>query len=305
MGMPVNTIINGDCLVDLDRVPDGSIDLVITDPPYGAGLDFANDALPLPDLLVFTEKWARKIVPKIKPTGSFYCFINGEKLGYFQSIIDKYLVFRRIVVWQFEGFFNGFHKNYDNRSEFVLFYTRGDDYTFHEMKEPPTRSMVERWGPYADENGDVPFSALTPSMRVRQKKKNYDRNPTNVTRGAYQGTVIEEYVGNTIKIGGKWHVIYPMDSWQSNVIFMKRARFKDHPAQKPEPLIEKFISISSNEGDVVLDPFAGSGTICAVAKKLRRKYVGIEIDPGFHTTAMSRAGSIHVTRRIDDFLKQP
>lgn len=79
--------------------------------------------------------------------------------------------------------------------------------------------------------------------------------------------MIEAFIGNTIKIGGKWHVIYPMDWWQSNIIYMKRARFKDHPTQKPEELVKKFIIISSNEGDVVLDPFAGSGTTCAVAKK--------------------------------------
>lgn len=271
--MPTNRIVLGDCLAELDRVPDQSADLVVTDPPYGAGMKFANDKLPLPDLLAFTERWLRKVVAKIKPTGSFYCFIDGEHLGYFQTIIDKYLVFRKVVVWYFEAFFNGFHKNYDNRCEFVLFYTRSDDYTFHETKEPPSASMLKRWGPYADGDGNVPFEALTPSMRVRQSKENYDRNPTNVRRGAYQG----------------------------NVIRLKRVRFREHPAQKPEELIGKLVAISSNEGDLVLDPFAGSGTTCAVAKKLRRNYIGIEIDPEFHAAAVARTETIVVPKRIEDF----
>ena len=52
----------------------------------------------------------------------------------------------------------------------------------------------------------------------------------------------------------------------------------DHPTQKPEKLIAKLTLASSNPGDVILDPFAGSGTTSVVAKKLGRKFVGIEID---------------------------
>ena len=267
-------IILGDCLAELDRVPDASIDLVMTDPPYGAGFSFANDKLPLPELLAFTDRWVQKVAAKLKPTGSFYCFIDGEHLGHFQTIIGKYLAFRKVVVWYFEAFFNGFHKNYDNRSEFILFYTKSDDYTFHETKEPPSASMLKRWGPYADVDGNIPFEALTPSMQKRQSKANYDRNPTNVRRGAYQG----------------------------NVIQLKRVRFREHPTQKPEELIGKLMRISSDEGDLVLDPFVGSGTTCAVAKKMRRNYIGIEIDPAYHAAAVARVTAIDVTVRIEDFL---
>jgi DNA modification methylase len=229
MNLPANSIILGNCLVEMDSIPDASIDLVVTDPPYGAGFDFANDKLPLPELLEFTGRWVQKVAAKLKPTGSLYCFIDGEHLGHFQTIIGKHLVFRKIVVWYFEAFFNGFHGNYDNRSEFILFYTKSGGYTFTMMKEPPSASMIKRWGPYADKDGNIPYEVLTPSMRARQSKENYDRNPTNINRGAYQG----------------------------NVIQLKRARFREHPTQKPEPLIEKLLAISSNEGDVVLDPFAG------------------------------------------------
>ncbi len=266
-------MILGDCLNVLDTIPDASVDLVVTDPPYGAGMDFANDKLPLPDLIAFTERWVQKVVAKLKPTGSLYCFIDGEHIGHFQIIINKHLVFRKIVVWYFEAFFNGFHENYDNRSEFILFYTKSDAYTFNMMKEPPSTSMIKRWGPYADKDGNIPYETLTPSMRARQSKENYDRNPTNINRGAYQG----------------------------NVIRLKRVRFREHPAQKPEELIEKFIAISSNEGDLVLDPFAGSGTTCAVAKKLRRKYIGIEMHEEFQGKATNRVERVKVFKRLNDF----
>lgn len=302
MPLPISRIVLGDCFDVLGNVPDESIDLVVTDPPYGAGFDFANDKLPESEFLAFTERWVQLVVEKLKPNGSIYCFIDKHMLGKFQSIMDKYLIYRNIITWYFEAFFNGFHDNYDNRSEFILFYTKSDDYTFNMMKEQPSESMLKRWGPYADYKGDIPFEALTPSMRIRQSKENYDKNPTNINRGAYQGTVIESFFGNTIKINGDWYIIYPVDWYQGNLIKMKRARFKNHPTEKPEDLIEKLVTISSNEKDIVLDPFMGSGTTCVVAKKLRRQYIGIEIDPGFHGAASKRVAGVKVPARIDDFL---
>lgn len=68
-----------------------------------------------------------------------------------------------------------------------------------------------------------------------------------------------------------------------NVWFFPRVRYRmpeyeEHPSQKPESLMERIIRASSNEGDVVLDPFAGTFTTCVVAKRLRRRSIGIEID---------------------------
>ncbi len=62
----------------------------------------------------------------------------------------------------------------------------------------------------------------------------------------------------------------------------------DHPTQKPEKLMAKIILASSNPGDVVLDPFLGSGTTSVVAKKLGRRYVGIEIDETYSCLAEKR-----------------
>jgi site-specific DNA-methyltransferase (adenine-specific) len=62
----------------------------------------------------------------------------------------------------------------------------------------------------------------------------------------------------------------------------------DHPTQKPEKLLAKLILASSNPGDVVLDPFLGSGTTSVVAKKLGRQYVGIELDETYCLLAEKR-----------------
>lgn len=75
----------------------------------------------------------------------------------------------------------------------------------------------------------------------------------------------------------------------------------DHPTQKPEKLLAKIILASSNEGDVILDPFLGSGTTAVVAKKLGRRYVGIEIDETYCCLAEKRLELAEKDRNIQGY----
>jgi site-specific DNA-methyltransferase (adenine-specific) len=82
------------------------------------------------------------------------------------------------------------------------------------------------------------------------------------------------------------------DVWRIKPINFTDTKNKLHQSQKPEPLVEKMILDFSNENDLVLDPFAGSGTTCAVAKRLNRRYIGIEIDANNHEIATNRLNGI-------------
>ena len=73
----------------------------------------------------------------------------------------------------------------------------------------------------------------------------------------------------------------PGDVWQFSHVHYCSAERQPHPTQKPEALLQRVIASSSNEGDVVLDPFIGSGTTCRVAQVLGRKWLGIEINPEY------------------------
>jgi site-specific DNA-methyltransferase (adenine-specific) len=64
--------------------------------------------------------------------------------------------------------------------------------------------------------------------------------------------------------------------------------YEEHPSQKPEALLERIIKVSSNEGDIILDPFSGTFTTSAVAKKLNRKSIGIEIEEEYVKTGLRR-----------------
>jgi site-specific DNA-methyltransferase (adenine-specific) len=81
---------------------------------------------------------------------------------------------------------------------------------------------------------------------------------------------------------GRFRLTHPSNLWTDlTVPFWSMPENTDHPTQKPEKLLAKLILASSNPGDVVLDPFLGSGTTSVVAKKLGRRYVGIELDEIF------------------------
>lgn len=88
---------------------------------------------------------------------------------------------------------------------------------------------------------------------------------------------------------GKFRITFPSNFWDDiSVPFWSMPENTDHPTQKPEKLIAKLILASSKAGDVIFDPFAGSGTTCVVAKKLGRQYIGVEIDKEYCLLAAKR-----------------
>jgi site-specific DNA-methyltransferase (adenine-specific) len=90
-------------------------------------------------------------------------------------------------------------------------------------------------------------------------------------------------------VSGQYRMTSPSNLWTDiTVPFWSMPENTDHPTQKPEKLIAKLVMASSTEGDLVLDPFLGSGTTSAVCKKLGRRYLGIEIDGDYCVLAAKR-----------------
>ena len=83
------------------------------------------------------------------------------------------------------------------------------------------------------------------------------------------------------------------DVWTIPAVQMIEKEFGYHPTQKPEKLLERIITSTTNIGDTILDPFMGSGTTCAVAKKLKRNYIGIEKEKKYYDIAVKRLNSIN------------
>ncbi|MBI2429081.1 MAG: site-specific DNA-methyltransferase [Ignavibacteriales bacterium] len=102
--------------------------------------------------------------------------------------------------------------------------------------------------------------------------------------------------------GGNFRSTHPSNLWTDlTVPFWSMPENTEHPTQKPEKLLAKIILASSNKGDVVFDPFLGSGTTSVVAKKLQRKYVGIEFDETFASLAEKRIALAEKEKTIQGF----
>ena len=101
---------------------------------------------------------------------------------------------------------------------------------------------------------------------------------------------------------GKYRVTYPSNVWTDITIpFWSMSENTDHPTQKPEKLVAKIILASSKPNDVVFDPFLGSGTTSVVAKKLGRKYVGIDIDELYCCLAEKRLENVQQNKTIQGY----
>ena len=132
----------------------------------------------------------------------------------------------------------GSKKNWKNNSEDIWFCTVSDEYHFNVDEVKLKKQVI---APYRDDNG----------------------NPKDWSE--------EE--------GGCFRLTFPSNIWTDiSIPFWSMPENTDHPTQKPEKLLAKLILASSRPGEIVFDPFSGSGTTSVVAKKLDRKYLGIEID---------------------------
>lgn len=141
-------------------------------------------------------------------------------------------------------------RNWKNCSEDIWFFTMSRDYTFNVDSVKLKRRVI---APYTTEDG---------------KPKDWDKTDK-----------------------GGFRLTHPSNLWTDiSVPFWSMPENTDHPTQKPEKLIAKLILASSNPGDVILDPFLGSGTTSVVAKKLGRSYVGIEVDEEYCCLAEKRLG---------------
>lgn len=156
----------------------------------------------------------------------------------------------------------GAKSNWKNCSEDIWFATVSDDFIFNSDDVMLKRKVV---APYRDDNG--------------KPKDWYQEND------------------------GNYRLTYPSNLWTDiTVPFWSMPENTDHPTQKPEKLLAKIILASSKEGDFVFDPFLGSGTTSVVAKKLGRKYCGIEIDELYCCLAEKRLEMADHDKSIQGYL---
>jgi site-specific DNA-methyltransferase (adenine-specific) len=254
----------------MKSLPDGCVDLAFADPPFNIGYDYDiyQDRRAAEDYLDWSRRWIGEISRVLKPDGTFWLAIGDEFAAELKVIAHREvgLQLRNWVVWYYTF---GVHcKKKFTRSHVHLFYFVKDQkqFTFHQdaIRVPSARQLV-----YADKRAN-------PSGRIPDDT--WILRPQEVPGGFTpdQDTWYLPRVCGTYKERAGWH-----------------------GCQMPEQVLARIIKSCSNAEELVLDPFAGSGTTLAVAKKLGRKYLGFELSAEYATRIRARLDAIEPGQAIE------
>jgi site-specific DNA-methyltransferase (adenine-specific) len=129
----VNKIFNEDALTGLNRIPNESVDLIVTDPPYGLGKDYGNDSdkLDSAEYLKWTELWIDAVIPKLKKTGSFYIFLTWRYSPEIFCLLKRRLTMLNEIIWDRKvPSMGGSTRRYSSVHDTIGFFALAKDYYF-------------------------------------------------------------------------------------------------------------------------------------------------------------------------------
>ncbi|MEM9753383.1 MAG: site-specific DNA-methyltransferase [Planctomycetota bacterium] len=289
--LKTNTIVQGDCIDTMNAWPADSVDLVFADPPYNIGFEYDGhyeDVRSDKDYLGWTYDWIDAAARLLKPSGSFYILIGDEyaaetRVHLKKLQCDGQLLFRNWIVWHYT--FGQRCKLKFNRSHAHLFYCVGSAAVNAKNGKP--KSSLTKSPPFTFhyEAAAVPSARMTTYKDARQNPRGKLPDDTWVMKFP----AMENWHVRPQDAAGEGFFDAGWDTWyQSRLAGTFKERQQWHPCQLPEALLERIVRVSSNLGDVVFDPFAGSGTTLAVAKRLGREYLGCELSPDYRKKAMAR-----------------
>jgi adenine-specific DNA-methyltransferase len=246
----LDTILRDDCRALLARLPDESVDLVVSSPPYNLGKEYES-RVALAHYIEEQREVLAECVRALKPSGSLFWQIGAYSdkgtlipldVRFFPVLEDLGLKPRNRIMWVRQ---HGLHarRKFSTRHETILWFTKSDKYVFN----------------------------LDP-VRVPQK---------------YQGKTFhkgDRHGELSCNPAGK----NPGDLWSFRNVKHNHEERTIHPCQFPEDLIARIVLATTNAGDVVLDPYMGTGTTAVVARDFDRHFVGAEIDETYHDVASRR-----------------
>ncbi len=306
---------HGDNLDFLRAMNTDTVDLIATDPPFNKGRDFHATPDSLAKGASFQDRWSwekdvhqewidqitddfpdvmnviegsrssygddmgaflcfmavRLLAMRrvLKDTGSIYLHCDPTASHYLKELMDSIFGrknFRNEIIWHYGQ--RNMHNKYkfNSKHDVVLFYAKSDKHTINQITTPWTKEEISK----------------TRARKILRDKegREYILDNRSVSKG-YQ--VKKQYIDDIIKKGKA------IDSvWNIPIIVSTSSERTGYPTQKPLVLYERMIKASSNEGDIVLDPFAGCATTCVAAERLNRQWVGIDIWDKAHEVVICR-----------------
>ena len=264
------------------QIEAGTIDLAFADPPFNIGYSYDeyHDRQDDDEYVAWSRAWIAEIHRVLKPNGSFWLAIGDEFAAELKVAAQHQVGFatRSWVVWYYTFGVNCTKKF--SRSHVHLFHFVKDEnnFTFNaedpQVRVPSARALV-----YADKRANPAGRLPDDTWIVRPAADdNWVLRPQDLPEGFQPGDDTWYYA----RVAGT---------------FKERQGF--HGCQMPEQLLGRIIRVSSNPGDVVLDPFAGSGTTLAVAKKLERRWIGCELSEEYVRAATERLNAVQSGDSLD------
>ena len=314
----------GDCLDVMKTIPDKSINLVLIDPPYNIGKDKWDKWKTVDDYVKFMGKVFKEIERILKPNGSFYFFHNDFlQIVELQDWLNKntQFVFKSLITWNKTNFKKFawtnrdtdkcYDRNWFPNVEYILYYTFQDETGLNKVKldvnnfkslrdhfknihkelNIPKKEIIKKVGQKADHcfrynssQWDLPteetYNDLINIFSIDKLSnfRTYEslRQEYESLRQEYESL---RYTFNLKEVQNNISCVWEIKEHNSG---------KLHSCQKPSTILEKIIKTSSNENDIILDCFMGSGSTGVACKHINRKFIGIEIDEKYFNIAKKR-----------------
>ena len=279
----------------------GKIDLIYIDPPFASGADYVREVAlrgkrekleaeghTIAEQIQYSDIWANDTYLQfmyerftlmrelLSNNGAIFVHCDWRMNSYLRLVLDEIFGefnFRNEIVWRkYGGHKNTAKLKFTTENDTLLFYSLTDKYTFNAIFRPLAEQTIKSEYRHTDENGR--------------------RYAIPRGRKYLQGTVKRVYLDTNpgVAIGNLWIE-------KELTIQGDDDERIGYPTQKPEALLERIITASSNEGDIVLDCFVGSGTTAAVAEKLGRRWIAADINKGAIQTTIKRLQKLPDTQR--------
>lgn len=300
-----------------NTLPDKSVQLIIADPPYfevKGEFDFIWESFDA--YLKDVENWAAECARLLADNGSLFWWGDAKKIAYSQVILDKHLNILNSLVWEKiacrgRSMSAPAMRSFAPVTERLLFYDKGEivsgmdmvhaeDEHFKELKKYLDEEF-EKSGMTLKEVCSKFGSTCSHYFGFSKKHKTQFEIPTKEKYELLQSTgyfsrqfedLRQEYDALKTEYMKKMRVFNMRKLWTDVLLFDQEANITgkyDHDTKKPEKLTRLLIDMTTNKGDLVLVPFAGSGTECAMAAREGREFIGFDIEAKYVDMANKRA----------------
>lgn len=273
MNLEINSIFCADSVKKLKEIPSESVNLVYFDPPFFSQKKHSLTSRDNGKLYEFDDIFSTKeeylslinnvlVESKriLKNDGSIFLHCDRYASHYLREELDKVFTennFQSEIIWTYKRWSNS-KKGLLNAHQNIYFYSKSKDFKFNQI-----------------------YTNYSPSTNIDQILQERARNSKG--KSEYR----KDSNGNVVQVKNKKGV--PLsDVWEIPYLNPKAKERCGYPTQKPVKLLQRIIELSTDENDIVLDPFCGSGTTCVAAKSLNRKFIGIDKNPEAITLSKKR-----------------